>query len=89
MIRTENSLSREILGCGLAVHGALGPGLLVVEIKSALRWEPVFEAQMMTYLKLTDLRLGLLLNFQVPFFRDGIKRVVRGLEDTQFGLLGN
>jgi GxxExxY protein len=60
-------------------------GLVIVEVKSVLRWEPVFDAQVMTYLKLLDLRLGLLLNFHVPIFRDGIKRIVRGLDDPQFG----
>lgn len=63
-------------------------GLVIVEVKSVLRWEPVFSAQVMTYLKLTDLRLGLLLNFHVPRFRDGIRRIVRGLEDPLFGGTG-
>lgn len=60
-------------------------GLVIVEVKSVQRWEPVFDAQVMTYLKLLDLRLGLLINFNVPRLQDGMKRIVRGLEDSQFG----
>ncbi len=49
---------------------------VVVEIKSVLRFEPVFTAQMLTYLRITGLRVGLLLNFNRAVLRDGIKRVV-------------
>ena len=38
-------------------------GQVIVEVKSVLRWEPVFVAQMLTYLRITGLRRGLLLNF--------------------------
>jgi GxxExxY protein len=37
---------------------------------------PVYEAQLLTYLKLADKRLGLLINFNVPRIKDGIKRMV-------------
>ena len=49
---------------------------VVVEIKSVLRDEDVFTAQMLTYLRLTKLRVGLILNFNKRLLRDGIKRVV-------------
>jgi GxxExxY protein len=49
---------------------------VVVEIKSCLRDEDVFTAQMLTYLRLTKLRVGLILNFNKRMLRDGIKRVV-------------
>lgn len=49
---------------------------VVVEIKSVLRFEDVFTAQMLTYLRLTGLRVGLILNFNKRLLRDGIKRVV-------------
>ena len=49
---------------------------VVVEIKSCLRFEDVFTAQMLTYLRLTKLRVGLILNFNKRVLRDGIKRVV-------------
>lgn len=49
---------------------------IVVELKAAERMLPVFEAQLLTYLKLTEKRLGLLINFNVPLLKDGIKRLV-------------
>ena len=52
-------------------------GRLVVEIKSVQELIPLFTAQLYTYLKLTGLQLGLLLNFDAPYLKDGIKRVIR------------
>ncbi len=49
---------------------------VVVEVKSVLRFEDVFTAQMLTYLRLTHLRVGLITNFNKRLLRDGIKRVV-------------
>jgi len=49
---------------------------VVVELKAVEKMIPLFEAQMLTYLKLTGHRLGLLINFNVPLIKDGIKRVV-------------
>jgi GxxExxY protein len=51
-------------------------GKVVVELKAANAMEPVFEAQLLTYLKLTKARIGLLINFNVPVLRDGIKRMI-------------
>jgi len=51
---------------------------VVVELKTALGLHPVHEAQLLTHLKLSGHRLGLLLNFYVPLMRDGIKRIVNG-----------
>jgi len=52
-------------------------GQLIVEIKAVEKMNPIFEAQLLTYLKLTGLRLGLLVNFNVTAVRSGIKRMVR------------
>ena len=49
-------------------------GLVVLELKAVERVLPVHEAQLLTYLKLTGVRLGLLLNFHVPVMKDGIFR---------------
>lgn len=49
---------------------------LIVEIKAVETMLPVFEAQLLTYLKLTNKRLGLLINFNVPKIKDGIKRII-------------
>jgi len=50
---------------------------VVIEIKSVEKFAPIHDAQLMTYLKLTNLNLGLLLNFNVTSMKDGIKRIVR------------
>jgi GxxExxY protein len=51
-------------------------GSVVVEIKSVSAIEPVHEAQLMTYLKLGGWKLGLLINFNVPVLKQGIRRRV-------------
>jgi GxxExxY protein len=51
-------------------------GRLVVEIKSVLKLEPIFKAQVLTYLKITNCRLGLLANFNEERIRQGIKRII-------------
>lgn len=50
--------------------------LLIIEFKAQENYHPVWEAQIMSYLKLTNKRLGFLLNFHVPLMRDGIKRII-------------
>jgi GxxExxY protein len=49
---------------------------LVVELKAVETMHPVFEAQILSYLKLTGKRLGLLINFNVPTIKQGIRRVI-------------
>jgi len=49
---------------------------VVVEIKSVLRLEHVFTAQLLTYLRITGIRVGLILNFNQNVLKDGIKRIV-------------
>jgi len=51
---------------------------LVVELKSMERTAPVHSKILLTYLRLTNLKLGLLMNFGEPLLKDGIKRVIRG-----------
>jgi len=48
---------------------------VIVEIKSVERFNPVFLAQMLTYLRITNLRVGLILNFNRPVMKDGVRRV--------------
>jgi GxxExxY protein len=52
-------------------------GLVIVELKSVERLDRIHEAQVLSYLKLTGLHLGLLMNFNVTRLADGIKRLVR------------
>ena len=51
---------------------------VIVELKTVEKFTPIHEAQLLSYLKLSKKRVGLLLNFKVPHFRDGIKRMVNG-----------
>lgn len=124
---TENEIASIIIGCGIEVHSALGPGLLesayqeclfyklkkegllvekekpmplvfeevelecgyridllvenkvVIELKSVAELNAVHLAQTLTYLKLGDYKLGLLMNFNVSLLKKGIRRVVNGL----------
>jgi len=124
---TENELSHEIIGCGIKVHSALGPGLLesayeeclyyelvksgfsvekqkpmplvyeavkldcgyrvdllvqgkvVIEVKSVEAINDVHVAQVLTYLKLSGCKLGLLINFNVSQLKKGIRRIVNKL----------
>ena len=118
-----NDLTERIIGCAIAVHRELGPGLLesiyekalciefrdarlaytrqvgipvfykgaligehkpdlvvagqvVVEVKRVERFESVHTAQMLTYLKITHLKVGLILNFNCGVLRSGIRRVL-------------
>lgn len=123
----ENTLSGRIIGCCIAVHRDLGPGLLesaheealvyelgrqnlectrqrgipihyrnielnsgfradvivddevLIELKSVERLLSVHYKQVLTYLKLSGLKLGLLVNFNTPLIKDGIKRIVNNL----------
>jgi len=54
-------------------------GLVILELKAVDQIEPIHEAQLLTYLKLSGLKLGILVNFNVPLLKDGIKRIVNGL----------
>ncbi len=49
---------------------------VIVEVKAVSELSPLHHAQLLTYLKLTGLPLGLLLNFNVPVLKDGIKRMI-------------
>lgn len=121
---SENELAKLVIGCGLKVHKALGPGLLenayleclvyelkkldlrvekqkaipliynevklevgyradlvveeklIVELKAVESLTDVHLAQLLTYLRLADCKLGLLMNFNTLLFRDGVRRVI-------------
>ncbi len=47
---------------------------LIIELKSVQEMHPIYEAQIMTYMKLTNIEVGLLINFNVPILKDGIHR---------------
>lgn len=49
---------------------------IIVEIKALDQVNPVWQAQVLSHLKLTGLRLGYLINFNVPLIKDGIRRII-------------
>jgi GxxExxY protein len=63
------------LDAGLRLDFLVG-GTVIVEIKAVENLLPIHQAQLLTYLKLTSHRLGLLINFNVPLIKNGIRRVV-------------
>ena len=63
------------LDCGYRLD-LLVAGLVIVEIKSVEALAPIHEAQLLTYLKLTEVKIGLLINFNVVVLKSGIRRLV-------------
>ena len=74
----ERRIPMEYLGVhvGDYIPDLIVENTVVVEVKSVSHLEPVFTAQVITYLRITKLRVGLLLNFNVPKLVNGLKRVV-------------
>lgn len=85
----ENSLTGKIIGAAIDVHRTLGPGLLESAYETCLAYElrlrklkvesqkaiaAIHEAQLMSYLKLSGCRYGLLINFNVKLLREGLRR---------------
>ena len=54
---------------------------IILELKSCEKIEPIHKAQLLTYLKLSGISLGLILNFNVPIMRDGIIRIVNEFKE--------
>ena len=80
-VPTETQVVIPIIYEGLQLDGGLRIDLLVdkrvlVEVQAVDQMNRVFKAQILTYLKLTQLRLGLLINFNVPLIKNGIERVI-------------
>jgi len=65
------------LDCGYRLD-LLVEDLVIVELKAVESLHPIHDAQLLTYLKLKKLWLGLLINFNVPILKNGIKRLVNG-----------
>ncbi|HEX2717939.1 MAG TPA: GxxExxY protein [Gemmatimonadaceae bacterium] len=67
----EDPITAEIIAAAIAVHRELG-----VEVKAMPRLNPMTDAQVLTYLRFLGLSRGLVLNFDVPLLRDGLRRYV-------------
>ncbi len=77
----ETEVKLPIMFEGVKLESALRIDMLVekcviAELKSVETMNPVYEAQLMTYLRLSKTRLGFLVNFNMPHLKDGIKRIV-------------
>jgi GxxExxY protein len=85
-LKVERQLPVQVVYDGICFEEGYRLDLLVedkviVEIKSIEMLTPVHKKQLLTYLRLLDKRLGLLINFNEELIRNGISRVVNGLED--------
>ena len=65
------------LDCGYRID-ILVDDLVIIELKAVEKLQPLYVAQLLTYLKISQLWLGMLLNFNVPGMKYGIKRIVNG-----------
>jgi GxxExxY protein len=79
-LSTQRQLELPIIYKGKALESKYRLDILVdnqiiIELKSCKRLEPIHEAQILTYLKMANLSLGLLINFNVQLLKDGIKRL--------------
>ena len=70
----------EVIGIPLRLDLLVG-GLVIVECKAVITYNPIFESQVLTYLRLTGLKLGLVINFGQRLVKHGIHRVVNGLDE--------
>lgn len=70
----KNSVVREPLYIDILVEG-----IVIVEVKATEKLHPIYEVQLLTYLRLTGRKLGLLVNFGQQYVKDGITRVVNDL----------
>lgn len=70
---THINYDQLIIDDGLRID-ILVDDLVIIELKAQENYHPVWEAQLLSYLKLTGKRLGYLINFHVPLMKDGIKR---------------
>ena len=82
MTERENldRITDSIIGAAIEVHRALGPGLLESAYEACLT--PIHQAQLLSYLKLSGCKVGLLINFNVEVVKDGIRRVVNDFPDS-------
>ena len=90
-LRRGGHIVEEEKACGLTFNGTryenmfrvdlLVDDMVVVELKSVCRNEPVFAKQCLTYLRFLDKRLGYVINFGMSSLKDGIQRIVNNLSD--------
>lgn len=82
--RVETQVELPVIYDGVKVDAGYRIDMLVedsviVELKAVKEIAPIHEAQLLSYLKLSGKKLGLLINFNVTLLKDGIKRIVNGI----------
>lgn len=85
-LRVERQVTIPVIYEGLTLDDGfradlIVEGLVIVELKSVELVAPVHKKQILTYLRLSGLRVGLLLNFGAPLLKDGIFRIANGITD--------
>ena len=85
-LSVQNQVSLPIDYDGLKIDAGYRIDLLVenkviVELKAVEKMNPVFEAQLLSYLRLSHLEVGLLINFHVPRLKEGLKRMVNNYRE--------
>lgn len=87
-LQVEQQRPLSIQHDGMTIHRAyvldmLVEGLVIVEVKSVAHLAPIHTAQLLTYLRLTGLEVGLIINFNVTKLIDGVKRVVNNYQEEE------
>lgn len=82
-LRVQRQRPVQVVYKGTAIRDPLFVDILVedavlVEVKATEKNNPIYETQVLTYLRLTGIKLGLLVNFGVPYVKDGVSRVING-----------
>jgi GxxExxY protein len=83
-LRIQRQKTVQVVYKGVAIREPLFIDILVedkvlVEVKATEKNHPIFETQVLTYLRLTGIKLGLLVNFGAPYVKDGISRIINGI----------
>ena len=72
----EELVIEDALRVDIFVEDSIVEDSIIIELKAQENPHPVWEAQLLSYLKLTNRRLGYILNFHVPLMKQGIKRMI-------------
>jgi GxxExxY protein len=85
-LKVEKQITLPILYEGVVIDAGYRIDLFVeneviVELKAVEKLHPIHKAQLLSYLKLSDKRLGLLINFNVKLLKDGVERVVNNFRE--------
>jgi len=85
-LNVERQVPIPMIWKGLLIDEGFRADLIVekqvlVELKSVERVAPVHKKQVLTYLRITGLKVGLLINFGASYFKDGVSRIANGLKD--------